>query len=196
MIGMLRGQLVHVGPEEVLIDVGGVGYRVAMAPASALELSGHVGEVVIWVHTQLRSDALQLHGFCSREDRDAFEVLLTTPGVGPALALSILGAMGATGVASALAAQDATAFEAVSGVGKKTAARLLLELKGKFEAFGLEGTAAPSTLAGGETHAEVAAALSGLGYSSEEVRRALGVLEGTESVEEALRRSLRELSPR
>ena len=196
MIGSLRGHLVHVGLDEILVDVQGVGYRVSVTPSTALTLSAESDEVTVWIHTQLRSDALQLYGFASVTDRNAFEVLLTTPGVGPSLALGILGAMGASGVASAVVHEDAGAFESVSGVGKKTAARLLLELKGRFDGFALYGDAAAVSMVANDIQTEVAAVLSGLGYSAEEVRRALGVLAGDESVEVALLRSLRELSPR
>ena len=194
MIGSLRGHLVHVGLDEILVDVQGVGYRVSVTPSTALTLSAESDEVTVWIQTQLRSDALQLYGFASVTDRNAFEVLLTTPGVGPSLALGILGAMGASGVASAVVHEDAGAFESVSGVGKKTAARLLLELKGRFDGFALD--AAAVSMVANDIQTEVAAALSGLGYSAEEVRRALGVLAGDESVEVALLRALRELSPR
>ncbi len=196
MIGSLRGRLVHVGLEEVLIDVNGVGYRVSVTPSTALALSAESADVTIWIHTQLRSDALQLYGFTTMSDRDAFEILLTTPGVGPSLALGILGALGASGVAAAVTAEDAAPFESVSGVGKKTAARLLLELKGRFDAFALEGGAPVSAPLPSEMQTELSAVLAGLGYSVEEVRRALSALEGDETVEVALRRALRELSPR
>ena len=196
MIGSLRGRLVQVGLEEILVDVQGVGYRVSVTSSTALTLSGESEDVTVWIHTQLRSDALQLYGFATATDRDAFEVLLITPGVGPSLALGILGALGSSGVAAAVISEDAAAFEAVSGVGKKTAARLLLELKGRFDSFAVGGEPVSVGVAANEIQTEVAAALSGLGYSGEEVRRALGILEGDESVEVALLRSLRELSPR
>lgn len=196
MIGMLRGNLVHVGLEEVLLDVNGVGYRVSVTASTALSVSAESSEVTIWISTQLRSDAMQLYGFATMSDRDAFEILLITPGVGPSLAMGILGAMGANGVAAAVANEDARAFEAVSGVGAKTAARLLLELTGRLDAFLLDGEEAAPTHLASETQTEVAAALSGLGYSADEVRRALAILEGDETVEVALRRTLRELSPR
>jgi Holliday junction DNA helicase RuvA len=197
MIGLLRGTLAHGAESEVVVDVGGVGYRVTVTPATRVALGAEPGEFLLWIHTQLRQDALVLFGFPSQVEREVFELLLTTPGVGPSLAMAILGTLGASGVVSAVAAEDVTAFERVSGVGKKTAARLALELQGKFADVEVgEGLALLAALPGSDELAEVADALVALGYSSEEVRRALGVLDGDEAVEVALRLALRELSRR
>jgi Holliday junction DNA helicase RuvA len=196
VIGLLRGSLAHAGETEVVVDVAGVGYRVTVTPATQVALGVEPGEFTLWIHTQLRADALQLYGFASATERDLFEVLLTTPGVGPSLALAILGTLGASGVVAAVATEDTAAFESVSGVGKKTAARLALELQGRLGAFELLGEGvAPRTSVPDEV-AEVAEALVALGYSAEEVRRAMGALDGTEPVEQALRLALRELSRR
>jgi Holliday junction DNA helicase RuvA len=192
---MLRGTLAASGDVEVLVDVGGVGYRVTVAPSTRVALGVEAGEFTLFIHTQLRQDALQLYGFASMAEREVFEVLLTTPGVGPSLAIAILGSLGASGVVAAVASGDTAAFESVSGVGKKTAARLALELQGKLA--GLEvGAGAASSPAAGDDGTELAEALSALGYSSEEIRRALSGLDGSEPVEQALRLALRELSRR
>ena len=168
MIGLLRGTLAHGGEATVVVDVGGVGYQVTVTPATRMALGAEPGEFLLWIHTQLRQDALV-----------------------------ILGSLGARGVEAAVAAEDASAFEQVPGVGRKTAARLVLELQGKLVGVELSGEALGSGAPpGAEELAEVADALSALGYSSEEVRRALGVLEGDEAVEVALRLALRELSRR
>ena len=197
MIGLLRGTLAHGGEATVVVDVGGVGYQVTVTPATRMALGAEPGEFLLWIHTQLRQDALVLFGFPSQVEREVFELLLTTPGVGPSLAMAILGSLGARGVEAAVAAEDASAFEQVPGVGRKTAARLVLELQGKLVGVELSGEALGSGAPpGAEELAEVADALSALGYSSEEVRRALGVLEGDEAVEVALRLALRELSRR
>ena len=198
MIGALRGTVLHAGDQDVIIDVGGIGYRVTVTASTRAVLAQDSGETVVWTHTQLRQDALQLYGFSSLAERDVFEILLTTPGVGPSLALAILGTLGSTGVVSAVATDDTSAFEAVSGVGKKTAARLVLELQGRLAGFdgpagSIEATAASVAA---EERSEVAAALGSLGYSTDEVRRAVAVLDGTEPVETALRLALRELSRR
>ncbi len=197
MIGLLRGTLAHAGETEVVVDVAGVGYRVTVTPATRVSLGAEPGSFTLWIHTQLRADALVLYGFASASERDLFEVLLTTPGVGPSLALAILGSLGPSGVINAVAAEDAAAFETVSGVGKKTAARLSLELQGRLVGF---ETGVPLAMPGVpeavDEATEVADALVALGYSTDEVRRAVSALDGTESVETALRVALRELSRR
>jgi len=197
MIGMLRGTLAAAVDAEVVVDVAGVGYRVTVAPATQVSLGGEPGEFTLWIHTQLRQDALQLYGFTSVTERDLFEVLLTTPGVGPSLAMAILGTLGASGIIVAVAAGDTAAFEAVSGVGKKTAARLALELQDRLAGFDVVGSAVPRSAGStGPEGSDVAQALGALGYSSDEVRRAVSVLDGTEQIETALRLALRELSRR
>ena len=197
MIGLLRGSLAHGAETEVVVDVGGVGYLVTVTPATRVALGAEPGEFLLWIHTQLRQDSLVLFGFPTQVEREVFELLLTTPGVGPSLAMAILGTLGASGVVAAVAGEDPTPFEQVSGVGKKTAARLALELQGRFA--GLEagdGSAGVAALRVDDEQAEVASALSALGYSSEEIRRAVAVLDGSEPVETALRIALRELSRR
>ena len=197
MIGSLTGSLSHAGESDIIFDVAGVGYRVSVTPSTRLALESSSTPVTMWVHTQLRQDALQLYGFATIEERDVFEVLLTTPGVGPSLAQAILGTLGSRGVVAAVNGEDVKSFEAVSGVGKKTAARLVLELQGKLGGMEpLIGVTSPAGSTPSDEQSEVAAALSQLGYSNEEVKRALGVLAGDEPIETALRLSLRELSRR
>jgi len=197
MIGLLRGTLAHAGESEVVVDVAGVGYRVTVTPATRVSLGAESGPFTLWIHTQLRADALQLYGFASSSERDLFEVLLTTPGVGPSLALAILGSLGLSGVVNAVTTEDAAAFETVSGVGKKTAARLSLELQGRLVGFDAGGPVLiPGATEASSEAAEVADALAALGYSTDEVRRAVSALDGTEPVETALRLALRELSRR
>jgi len=197
VIGSLTGTLAHASESEIIVDVAGVGYRVTVTPATRVSLGAEADSFTLWIHTQLRADALQLYGFATASERDLFEVLLTTPGVGPSLALAILGSLGPTGVVAAVASEDAKAFETVPGVGKKTAARLSLELQGRLVGFDVgEPARLPGALGEGAETAEVADALSALGYSTEEVRRAVSALDGTEPVETALRLALRELSRR
>jgi Holliday junction DNA helicase RuvA len=196
MIGLLRGTLAASGDTEVLVDVAGVGYRVTVAPTTRVALGVETGEFTLFIHTQLRQDALQLYGFASIAEREVFEVLLTTPGVGPSLAMAILGSMGASGVVAAVAGGDTVAFESVTGVGKKTAARLALELQGKLAGLDVGAGPSPSSPQAADDGSELAEALSALGYSGDEIRRALSGLDGSEPVEQALRLALRELSRR
>jgi len=194
MIGSLRGQLLWQGVSELIVDVAGVGYRVTSTPATIAELASSAGEVVISVHTHVREDALVLYGFASDDDRAVFELLLGTHGVGPALALAIVGTLGADEVVRAVKEGDGAAFEAVSGVGKKTAARLVLELHGALEGV-VQDVGLRSAPAGG-IRSDVAAALSELGYGSDEIRAAMSEIDESQSAELALRSALRELRQR
>lgn len=196
MIGWLRGRLLLADVDgEVLLDVGGVGYRVTL-PSSVLAVVGDAGaEVELYVHTHVREDALVLYGFRTLAERRCFEVLLGAHGVGPSLALAVLGVLGPDGLARALAEDDLDALCAVSGVGRKTAARLLLDLKSKVTPRSgrvsehLEPDATP-----GEDRRQARAALAELGYGPEEVREALEDVDPAAAVEEQLRHALRELA--
>ncbi len=192
MIGALRGTVAaRLGDGTTIVDVQGVGYRLHLS-AKAAALAAVGDEVALAVHTHVRDDAIVLYGFCDHEERDCFEALLSAPGVGPALAQSILATLTTTGLATALATDDVDALCAVPGVGKKTAARLLLELRGRLVLEGGAGASDGAT----SVRQEVRGALSELGYSSDEVRRALEDLDEATSVEDALRRALRTLSRR
>lgn len=184
MIGSLRGTLLHRGASELLIEVGGVGYRCLVAPATALTV-GEVGaEVFVHVHHHVREDAHTLYGFATLEERLCFEALLGAHGVGPALALAILSVHAPAALRQVLADDDVAALCLVPGVGRKTAARLLIELKSRLEVPELDGlgvTVAADAVASGAAgpggaRAEVREALVGLGYGPEEIREALAAL--------------------
>jgi len=148
--------------------------------------------VELAVHTHVRDDAIVLYGFLTNRERECFEALVAAPGVGPTLAQSILATLGPDALAAALAADDVDALCAVPGVGRKTAARLLLELRGRL----LAADAVQAEPGVPSVRVEVRGALDELGYTSDEVRRALEQLDETESVEDALRQALRVLSRR
>jgi Holliday junction DNA helicase RuvA len=192
VIGALRGQLTaRLADGTTIVDVHGVGYRVSLSGrGSAAIASG--SEVDLAVHTHVRDDAIVLYAFLTARERDCFEALVAAPGVGPALAQSILATLGPDALSAALAADDVDALIAVPGVGRKTAARLLLELRGRLLAA---ETVTPDT-ADPTVRVEVRGALSELGYTSDEVRRAVEQLDETDSVEDALRQALRVLSRR
>ena len=136
MIGLLRGAVVvRTGEGEVIIDVGGVGYRVAVTPATAATLvrSGSGSEATLFVHTHVREDAIVLYGFVHDDERRCFEVLLGSHGVGPALALGIMGALSPAALSTAVLEEDLETLCTVPGVGRKTAARLLIELKSRLD---------------------------------------------------------------
>ncbi len=192
MIGSLRGTLAgRLGDGSAIVDVHGVGYRVSVSARTSGQLVAGA-EVELAIHTHVREDAIVLYGFATSRERDCFEALLGAPGVGPSLAQSILATLGPDALATALASDDVDALCAVPGVGRKTAARLLLELRGRLLAADPDADAS----SGPSVRVEVRGALGELGYTADEVRRALEQLDETESVEDALRQALRALSRR
>lgn len=204
MIGSLRGTLLHRGASELLVEVGGLGYRCQVAPATAVTV-GEVGaEVFVHVHHHVREDAQTLYGFATLEERLAFEALLGAHGVGPALALAILSVHAPAALRQVLADDDVAALCLVPGVGRKTAARLLIELKSRLDVPELEGlaiTVDPDAVASGAVgpagaRAEVREALAGLGYGPDEVREALATLpsDAPDDTAVLLRHALRALA--
>jgi Holliday junction DNA helicase RuvA len=191
VIGSLRGQLAaRLTDGTAIVDVGGVGYRVSLTGRGSAAVPTGT-DVELAVHTHVRDDAIVLYAFLTPRERDCFEALVSAPGVGPALAQSILSTLGPDALAAALAVDDVEALCAVPGVGRKTAARLLLELRGRLLAA--DDAVDPSDAS---VRVEVRGALGELGYGADEVRRALEQLDDTDSVEDALRQALRVLSRR
>lgn len=185
MIGSLRGLLVDRADDEVLVEVGGIGHRVTVSPTTAVSLGDLGEEVFVWVHHHIREDAQALYGFATADARRCFSALLGAHGVGPSLALAILSVHGPGDLARVLAEDDVAALCLVPGVGKKTATRLLVELKSRLDIpldTGVPGAAAGSVpSAGGPTgaaaaRADVREALAGLGYGLEEIRDVLADL--------------------
>jgi holliday junction DNA helicase RuvA len=181
VIGSLRGELLDWGPgAEVLVEVGGIGYRVAVTPTTLAGLGDRGTPVFLYIHHHLREDAQTLYGFPSRDERNCFEALLRATGVGPALALAILAVHPPAAVRAIVAQGDLDALCLVPGVGKKTAARLLIELKSRLD--GSEFDAGAVAVANGHAAvpsgalAEVREALAGLGYGTDEIRAALADL--------------------
>jgi Holliday junction DNA helicase RuvA len=212
MIGSLRGVILDRVPRanhsaEVLVETGGIGYRV-MVPAGALGQIGPPGSpTFLHVHTHVREDAIVLYGFPTRTERDCFEALIGAHGVGPAVALALLGVHSPIALQRAVLSDDADALMLVPGIGKKTATRLLLELKARLD-IDLDTTElhlVANSQAGSEgfpdgpgdvtaTRAEVRAALSGLGYGADEVRYAMSRLPVEGALEDHIRLALRELA--
>ncbi|MFZ0250444.1 MAG: Holliday junction branch migration protein RuvA, partial [Acidimicrobiales bacterium] len=153
MIGLLRGAVVvRTGEGEVIIDVGGVGYRVSVTPATAAALVGPGSDATLYVHTHVREDAIVLYGFVHDDERRCFEVLLGSHGVGPALALAIMAALSPAALSTAVLEEDLDTLCTVPGVGRKTAARLLIELKSRLDLpdLSLSGAGGPGAdVAGG-----------------------------------------------
>jgi Holliday junction DNA helicase RuvA len=193
MIGSLRGTLLdRPATGEVIIEVGGVGYR-ASVPSSVLAALGPAGsQVFLHVHTHVREDAIVLYGFAHADERRCFEALLGAHGVGPSLALAILSALSPAALSTAVLEDDLDTLCLVPGVGKKTAARLLLELKARLDLPSLDGVGV-STAPAGSARGEARAALVELGYGPDEIAGALESVDGDAPVEEMVRTALRDL---
>lgn len=195
MIGSLRGRLVARSPRgEATVEVGGVGYRVSVSPATLAGLGPTGAEVVVHTHLHVREDALTLYGFAAADERDCFEALLGAHGVGPALALAIVSVHSPSQLRRVLVEGDLDALTLVPGVGRKTAARLLIELKARLDVPESD-LAAPGAEGNGTAPlAELRVALAGLGYEAEEVRRVTGELPPDGDLEALLRSALRLLA--
>ncbi len=207
MIGLLRGPVVlRTGECELIVDVAGVGYRVTVTPSAAATLmaGGAEKEATLYVHTHVREDAIVLYGFVHDDERRCFEVLIGSHGVGPALALGIMAMLSPAALSTAVLEDDLDTLCTVPGVGRKTAARLLIELKSRLDLPDLSLDPASSAFADGDamvragrtSRAEARAALSELGYAPDEIRGALDGLRDDVGVEEMLRLALRELASR
>ena len=185
LISSIQGKLERLGPDWAEVSVGGVTFRVSV-PASAVDRLGNVGDQTrLLTSLQVREDSLALYGFPTEDARIAFDVLIGISGVGPRLAMSVLSRVSPESLALAVSAGDVDAFVAVPGVGKKTASRIVLELKGK-----LEGDW--SMVPGGAGSDDVIDALSALGYTLTEARDAvskLGAANGA-SLEDRVRQAL------
>lgn len=200
MIGSLRGELLERWPSgEVLVEVAGVGYRVMVAPSAVATMGEPGTEVFLHVHHHRREDAETLYGFATSTDRIVFESLLGAHGVGPSLALAILSVHPPSSLVRVLADDDIDALCLVPGVGKKTAARLLVELKSRLDVPGLDTAAVAASGTGASTGggtgvADVRDALAGLGYAPDEVAEAVRDLPDDADVPELLRLALRRLA--
>ena len=177
-----------MGPDWADVEIGGITLRVSVPGSTFQRIPGTGQEVRLLTSLQVREDSLTLYGFVTEEERSVFEALIGISGVGPKLALSVLSRLSPESLASAVQASDTTALSTVQGVGKKTASRIVLELKGK-----LQGDW--SVDASGPEDDEVLDALTSLGYSGLEARRAFAAIPDASSlsVEEKVRRVLEQM---
>jgi len=196
VIGWLRGEVVARSAEgELVVDVGGVGYRLTVSPMLLAAVGDRGTPVELHVHTHVREDAIVLYGFATTEERRCFEALLGAHGVGPALAIAVLGALRPADLVRAVLDEDLGALCTVPGVGRKTAARLVLDLRSRLDLPEFAGDGVPGGHgAPTEARGEVRAALAELGYGPDEIRRALEGGHDEDTVEELLRQALRELA--
>jgi Holliday junction DNA helicase RuvA len=175
MITSIHGTLEAIRPDYAIVHVGGFGIRV-FAPASTLNRLSEIGsDVTFYTHFHVREDDLSLYGFSTEADRDAFEQLIAVNGVGPKVALAILSAMDAPTFYQAIADEDQQRLGLARGVGKKLAAHLVLELKGKLPSLASLGTTTTgtATVSAGKIQTEAIEALIGLGFSAAEAQTAL-----------------------
>ena len=193
MIGSLRGVVVErIEDSTVLVEVGGVGYLVHVTPRTLAELEP-TSSAFLYVHQHVREDALTLFGFLDRDERRTFESLIATHGIGPSMAMAILGTHSPRALTDIVVNGDTASLTLVPGVGKKTAERLLIELKGRLNLPILDGLGSASS---SSSVAQVREALVGLGYGHDEIRDALRELDGAMDAERLLRDALNLLGSR
>jgi Holliday junction DNA helicase RuvA len=189
MIGRLSGVIAEKSPPQVLIDVAGVGYELDVPMSTFYNLGALGARTVLLTHLSIREDAHQLFGFLTSEERTTFRQLIRISGIGPKMALGLLSGLSVSELSQAVTAQDAGRLTKVPGIGKKTAERLLLELRGKLGA----DLGAPVAVSGA-AHADILQALIALGYSDKDASAALKVLPPDVGVSEGIKLALKKLS--
>jgi len=196
MIGQLRGRLAEKRPNQVLVDVGGVGYLVQVPLSTYAALGELHTEVTLLIHTHVRDDVLALYGFVSSREKHFFEMLLSASGVGPTLALKILSGISVEELVPAIRGSDLARLTRIPGVGRKTAERMVVELKDKLESVAVE-TEKPSASSSAGIEADVISALVNLGYDGRAAETAVGDAKreaGAGNFEKLLRGALQSLS--
>jgi holliday junction DNA helicase RuvA len=171
MIGSLRGKLADKRPNQVLLDVGGVGYQVQIPLSTFAALGALHDETTLLIHTHVREDQFNLFGFFTAREKQCFELLISASGVGPSLALKILSGMGIEELVPAIRKGDLAQLVRIPGVGRKTAERMVVELRDKLAAVDVRETGKPATRS--QLESDVASALVNLGYEERSVERAI-----------------------
>ena len=192
MIERLKGMLAAVTGEAVVVDVGGVGFLVEVSAITYRDMPAVGAPVTLLTHLQVREDALQLYGFSTDEERELFRLFLGVSKIGPRLALAALSSRRPLALKQALASGDVAAFSAVPGIGKKTAERLILELKDKVgDLGGLRGVSVPGGIGEDDGPVSLArAALIELGFAAAEAEKLLARVEPDQPVEAIIRQAL------
>ncbi len=187
MIGRLRGTIVARRGEGVTIDVGGVGYEVMVTPQTLASLPALGEPVVLHTHLHVREDAMAVYGFMDESGRDMFRLLLATSGIGPKVAMAILGSMRVQELHRAVTSEDVDALTVVPGIGKRSAQRILLELKPRLVDADVE------SVGGDSSTGRIREALEGLGYAASEIREVVTDLPVDAPLQEQLRLALKAL---
>ena len=192
MIAHLRGKLIAKHPNQAIVEAGGVGYDVTISIPTFSDLPAPGVEVALFVHTHVREDALALFGFLRAEEKQLFEKLISVSGIGPKLAITILSGMAAEAMVAAIKSNNVAALTRIPGIGKKTAERMVLELRDKLESFGVP-EAAP---AASPVEEDVISALVNLGYQRPLAEKALARVGNTanESFETIFRKTMAALA--
>jgi Holliday junction DNA helicase RuvA len=192
MIGRIQGILVSIHPPRLLVDCQGIGYEVDVPMSTLYQLPQAGQKITLLTHFQVREDAQQLFGFATETEREAFRQLIKISGVGSRTALAVLSGMSVNELAQAIALQEAGRLTQVPGIGKKTAERLCLELKGKLAPdLGIAAGGKPQAI---EASSEILQALLALGYSEKEALLALKQIPPDTSVSDGIRMGLKYLS--
>ena len=191
MIGRLTGILIECAPGQLLLDVGGVGYEVEISLTTHAQVLETEGPVTVHTHLVVRDDANLLYGFSSIGEREMFRTLIKVNGVGPRMALGILSGLDSASFARAVSGNDLKALTALPGVGKKTAERLIIEMRDKVDSFDVSGSDNLSTIINSVIE-DAESALIGLGYRPQEAARAVSLVsDPAEDVESLIRQALK-----
>ena len=203
MIGFLKGKVEYISMDYCLLDVAGVGYRVFVSANTRAQLKTGQ-ETKLFTHLSVREDAMLLYGFLTQDEYELFQLLITVSGIGPKVAMGIIGAITPEALSQAVQNKNIKTLTALPGIGKKSAERLILELKDKLP-FGGEGevpeagTAFGMPAIGDDVFSEASAALLALGYSQSEVAavfQSMGNIDQTNDVQTVIKMALKELSRR
>jgi len=196
VIGRLRGRLLEKAPEQIVVDVGGVGYQLAVSLQSFARLPDVGAEVDLRVHTHVREDAIQLFGFLDDGERALFLLLIQVATIGPRVAMAVLSGLDTPDLQQALADGDTRRLTAIPGIGKKKADLIILQLREKVKSLQLVRKTEPGAAPGGGDGAEAVSALVNLGYKPQEAERAVKSAEqaGSTPLPELIREALRRLA--
>jgi holliday junction DNA helicase RuvA len=192
MIAHLRGKLISKQPNQAIVEAGGVGYEVSISIPTFSDLPAMGTDVALFIHTHVREDALALFGFLRAQEKQLFEKLISVSGIGPKLAITILSGMQAEAMVAAIKGNNVALLTRIPGIGKKTAERMVLELRDKLEGFGVAAQAAAAS----PVEEDVISALVNLGYNRPLVEKAVSRLENNseQSFDSLFRKALATLA--